>query len=187
MYFVNLFLIFLFLSVCVYFDLKDRTISNKFLKLYFLISFILIPFEVWIYLDFIFWYIFIRILLLLFIFILVFTLFTLKLIGGGDGKILILLFHSLPFIYIFYFLQYYFLVFGLFLIIILIFNYIVKIKKKTSDKNEIFTKIMYSILQHNFKVNPESKDLREIRKTKLFPLVVPIFFSYIAMIIWLLI
>ncbi len=186
MYFVNLTLIFLFLMVCVYFDLKDRIIPNKFLKLYLLITFILIPFDVYYYLDIILWYIFIKILVLIFIFILVLTLFTLKLLGGGDGKVLILLFHSFPFMYIFYFLQYFFLIFSLFLIIAKITIYIPKAKIKNNEKSDILTKAMNSILYDDIKIRPKSKDFSLLRKRHIFPLLIPIFFSYITLTIWIL-
>lgn len=186
MYFVNLTLILLFLIVCVYFDLKDRIISNKILKLYSLITIILVLFEIFHYLDLIFWYIFIKLLVLIFIFILVFTFFNLKLLGGGDGKVLILIFQSLPFMYIFYFLQYFFLVFGLFLVIVLIFNYYVNNKIKNVKKREKLIKISNSIIVDDSKFDLKIKELSVIRKKYLYPLLLPIFFSYITMTLWLL-
>lgn len=188
MYLVNFSSIFLFLVICVYLDLEDRIIPNKFLKFYLLITFILNAFEVYYYLDVLFWYVIIKTLVFVFISILTLTLFTLKLIGGGDGKVLFLLFHSLPFTYIFYFLKYFFLAFGSFLIIVLMFNYIAKPKIKNKEKREILTSIMNSILSNDSKLNfnLKSKDLRSLRKKYMFPVILPIFFSYTLMIIWLL-
>ncbi|MFX1365829.1 MAG: prepilin peptidase [Promethearchaeota archaeon] len=185
MYLVNLVSIFLFLIVCVYFDLTYRRIPNKFLKIYLLITFVFITLEGYIYLDTIIWYIFIKSLIFSFIFLLTLTLFVFRLLGGGDGKVLILLFHSLPFIYIFHFLKYFFLVFGCFLLLFLIINYFLKNKMKNCENSEIVYKMMHNVIfddcSHNFK----NKQLRTLRKKHILPIVLPIFFSYITVTIWL--
>lgn len=188
MYFANFLSNLIFLVICVYFDLKDRIIPNKFLKFYLFITLILITFEIYYYIEVLLWYIIIKSLVFMLIFILAFILFSLKLIGGGDGKVLILLFHSLPFMYLFYFLKYFFLICGSFLIIVVIFNYIIRAKGKNKQKREMLTKVMNSILYNNSKINFNLKreDLRSLRKKCMFPLLTPIFFSYLTMIIYLL-
>lgn len=113
MLFVNFISVFLFLVGCVYFDLKDRIIPNRFLRIYLIFSFFLMMVESFFYLEILYWYIIIKLLVFVFMFLLSLTLFSRKLIGGADAKVLILIFHSLPFIYIFYFLKYFFLVFFL--------------------------------------------------------------------------
>jgi len=52
MFFVNFVSIFLFLMICVYFDIKDRITPNKFLRIYLIITFILIVFEGFFYFAF---------------------------------------------------------------------------------------------------------------------------------------
>ena len=180
MFFVNFVSIFLFLVGCVYFDLKDRIIPNKFLRIYLIFTFILIVFEVFFYLEVLHLYIIIKLLVFVFIFLLSLTLFSRKLIGGADAKVLILLFHSLPFMHLFYFLKYFFLVFSFFLIVVLLFSYIIKAKDKSNEKREMLTNVMKSILfdDSDLDFNLKSKDLRPLRKKYMFPLLLPIFFSY---------
>lgn len=180
MFFVNFVSIFLFLVICVYFDVKDRIIPNKFIGIYLIFTFILIVFEVFFYFEILYWYVIIKLLVFAFMFLLGLTLFSRKLIGGADAKVLILLFHSLPFTYIFYFLKYFFLVFSFFLIVFLILNYTIKIKDKSNEKREMLTNIMKSILFDDSELdfNLKSKDLRPLRKRFMFPLLLPIFFSY---------
>lgn len=146
MFFANFISVLLFLAICVYFDIKDRIIPNKFLSFYLICSFILIGFEIFFYLEVLDLYIIIKLLVFVFMLLLSLTLFSKNLIGGADAKVLILLFHSLPFTYVFYFLKYFFLVFSFFLIIILIFNHIIKIKDKNNEKREMLTNIMKSII-----------------------------------------
>lgn len=180
MFFVNFVSIFLFLVICVYFDIKDRIIPNKFLRIYLIFTFILIVFEVFFYFEILYWYVIIKLVVFVFMFLLSLTLFSRKLIGGADAKVLILLFHSLPFIYIFYFLKYFFLVFSFFLIVVLIFNHIIKVKDKGNAKMEMLPSIINSILFDDSELdfNLKSKDLRPLRKKYMFPLLLPIFFSY---------
>ena len=187
MFFVNFISIFLFLVICVYFDVKDRIIPNKFIRIYLIFTFILIVFEVFFYFEILYWYVIIKLLVFVFMFLLSLTLFSRKLIGGADAKVLILLFHSLPFTYIFYFLKYFFLVFSFFLIVVLIFNHIIKAKDKGNVKMEILTNIINSLLFDDSEIdfNLKSKDLRQLRKKYMFPLFLPIFFSYTTMIICL--
>jgi len=99
MFLVNFASIFLFLVGCVYFDLKDRIIPNRFLRIYLISTFFLIVFEVFFYFEILYWYVIIKLLVFAFIFLLSLSLFSCKLIGGADAKVLILLFHSLPFTY----------------------------------------------------------------------------------------
>ena len=180
MFFVNFISVFLFLVGCVCFDLKDRIIPNRFLRIYFMFSFFLMMVESFFYLEILYLYVIIKLLVFAFMFLLGLTLFSLKLIGGADAKVLILLFHSLPFIYIFYFLKFFFLVFSFFLIVALIFSHIIKTKDKSNIKIEIPTNIIKSILFDDSELdfNLKSKDLRPLRKKYMFPLLLPIFFSY---------
>jgi len=64
--------------------------------------------------------------------------------------------------------------------------YITKTKIKDNEKSEILTKVMKSILCDDAKFKLKSKDFRLLRKRHIFSLLLPIFFSYIAMIIWIL-
>lgn len=180
MFFMNLISVFLFLVGCVYFDIKDRIIPNRFLRIYLIFTFVLIVFEVFFYFEILYWYVIIKILVFVFIILLSLTLFSRKLIGGADAKVLILLFHSLPFTYIFYFLKYFFLVFSFFLIGVLIFSHIIKAKDKSNVKMEIPTTIINSILFDDSELdfNLKSKDLRSLRKKSMFPLLLPLLLSY---------
>jgi len=180
MFFVNFVSIFLFLVICAYFDIKDRIIPNKFLRIYLIFTFILIVFEGFFYFEILYWYVIIKLVVFVFMFLLSLTLFSRKLIGGADAKVLILLFNSLPFIYIFYFLKYFFLVFSFFLIVVLIFNHFIKVKDKSNVKREMLTNIMKSIIFYDSELdfNLNCMDLRPLRKKYMFPLLLPIFFSY---------
>lgn len=188
MYFVNLISAFIFLAICVYYDLKNRIIPNRFLKIYFTISLILITCEFY-YLNVVLYlYVIIKTIIFGLVFIFSLTLFSLGLIGGGDGKVLILFFHSLPFMYLNYFFKYFFLVFGLYLYIIAIIKNITKAKSNNNEEIEILRYLIGSMHSGDFKLNSslKSKDLIELRKEKTIPLTLPILFSYVTMTLYLL-
>ncbi|MHA1489833.1 MAG: prepilin peptidase [Promethearchaeota archaeon] len=188
MYFVNLISVFIFLAICVYYDLKNRIIPNRFLKIYFTISLILIIFDFYYYLEVLYLYVIIKSIIFGLVFIFSLILFSLKLIGGGDGKVLILFFHSLPFMYLTYFFKYFFLVFGLFLYIIAIIKNITKAKSNNNEVLEILRYLIGSMYSSDSKLNSILKrnDLIELRKKKTIPLTLPILFSYVTMTLYFL-
>ncbi|KKN46931.1 hypothetical protein LCGC14_0667970 [marine sediment metagenome] len=185
MYLLNLISIFTFLVICTYFDLKERIIPNKLLKIYLIVTVILIAFEFFYYLDLILWYITIKLVVFLSVFILSLTLFSLKFIGGGDGKVLLLLFHSLPFLYIFHFLQYFFLIFSFSLIVTATLIIITSKKEKRYEEGDSLIKTLKFIHLWVSKssIDLKSKDLGSFRRKVIFPMLVPILFSYIIMVI----
>ncbi|GAI65383.1 unnamed protein product [marine sediment metagenome] len=65
----------------------------------------------------------------------------------------------------------------------MIFNHIIKVKDKSNVKMDILTNIINTILFDDSELdfNLKSKDLRPLRKKYMFPLLLPIFFSYTTM------
>ena len=184
LYFVNLISNFIFLGICVYFDIKYRIIPNKFLKYFFPITFIIIILESFSYLDVLIYFIFIKLVVFILIFAFSLILFSLKLIGGGDGKTLILLFHSLPFIYLSYFFVYFFLVFAFFIVIIIFFYNINEIIRNKNPITKILLKSLY-FTDSNLNFNYYIRKIK-IQKNEIIPLSIPIFLSYIVLIFLLL-
>jgi len=121
------------LLISLYLDLKFRRISNKFLKSCFCFSILLNTIE------FIFFYreillvLMIKILFFFLIFLISLLLFSLKIIGGADGKIFLLIFSVHPIKYLTYlFLLFFFLVFSLLFLILFLFNLIYNSIKENS-------------------------------------------------------
>ena len=89
-----------FLIYSFYLDLKYRLISNHLLKKFFIVGIIFSCLEAY-YLNKNLFLIFIlKIFIILLVFLLTFILFALKIIGGADGKIIILIFIILPINYL---------------------------------------------------------------------------------------
>jgi len=112
-FFGDILFIFIILFISIYFDIKYRKIPNKVIKWFLFFGLLLNLFEI------IFTYktfliivsvIVLKIIFLIIIFLIVFFLFALKTIGGGDGKLIFLIFLAHPvkflniyFIYFFFF------------------------------------------------------------------------------------
>jgi Flp pilus assembly protein protease CpaA len=84
------------LLISAYLDLKYRKISNETFIYFLLILLILNFFEFTIYTDNILIFLFIKSLIFIFMFISSFLLFHLKIFGGSDGKLVILIFLCHP-------------------------------------------------------------------------------------------
>jgi Flp pilus assembly protein protease CpaA len=136
------------LLLCSYYDLKSRIIP-KWIIFYFFFSGLITTF-----IDFIFFkqfttkFLFLKGIVLFLSFLFSFLLFFFKIIGGGDGKLMMLIFLSSPFFYTSLFdvyLFYLFFIIGFFIMILL---------------NIIFLKNnLYNYFFHIIKINSWSKKL----------------------------
>ncbi len=123
-----------FLSL--YLDLKFRKIPNKYLKIFFIfvLSLNIIEFLVY-YKDFLLIFI-LKIFFFFFIFLIILLLFSLKIIGGSDGKLIILIFLIHPFKFLnFYFIVSFFLLFSLQFLLVFFLNFIIN---KVTDNSFSF-------------------------------------------------
>ncbi|MFX1260424.1 MAG: prepilin peptidase [Promethearchaeota archaeon] len=130
--------IILFFSL--YFDLKFRKISNKYLKLFFLIGLFLNFLELLVFFNDLLLILFLKILYLFIIVSISLLLFSLKIIGGGDGKVIILIFLVHPIKYLnFFFIISFFLLFSLLFFILFFINFIFnKIVKNSCSFDILF-------------------------------------------------
>jgi len=124
---INLFLVYLFgfigviiiLASSIFYDIKVRFIPNKILKYGFMVSFLFNLIESFWYMNRITSYIFLKLITLLFIFVFCLFLFSINLIGGGDGKLVIISFLMIPVESIPNFFSYFPLLFIFFLFLII--------------------------------------------------------------------
>ncbi|MFX1275908.1 MAG: prepilin peptidase [Promethearchaeota archaeon] len=182
-YIINFLSIFIFLLVCIYYDFKTRQISNRVFRIYFYYSSFLIILEAIFLYDIILFYIFTKVIVFLFLLIIMFILFSKNLIGGADGKTIILYFHSLPFIYLAFFLKYTFLCYSFILIIYTVIFYFKKFKKtKTNGRSLKFSNSLENLSQSQCRTRKSSK---QVEKRMIVPLIVPFFFTYVFMLIML--
>lgn len=124
---INLFLVYSFgfigiiiiLSSSMFFDMKFRLIPNKIIKYGFIFTFLFNLIESFLYMNMITSYVFLKLISFLLVFIFCLFLFSINLIGGGDGKIAVISFLLIPIEDISNFFRYFppLFIFFLFLII----------------------------------------------------------------------
>lgn len=104
-------------------DIKTRKISNQLLKGYFILAIILVFMESVLFFNDIYVYICIKCVYVLLAMVLSCILFALKILGGGDGKVIILTFFIWPIRYLNYFYLFnFFMILLLFYFLLLIIN-----------------------------------------------------------------
>jgi len=133
---------FIFIAIILifslYFDLKFRRISNKHLKIFYLISLILNFLEFWIFYKIFLLFIILKFLIFILTFLISLLLFSLKIIGGGDGKLIILIFLTHPIKYLeFGLILLFFLLFSLLFFIFFFSNFLINHIMKNSYSFEI--------------------------------------------------
>ncbi|MFX1400568.1 MAG: prepilin peptidase [Promethearchaeota archaeon] len=96
MYSTNLIFMTSVLTYCLILDIKNRKIPNQSVKVFFIIAVVLFFTEAFVFLEEIYLFFFIKFIFVFFATFLSFILFSLKIIGGGDGKIIILIFFISP-------------------------------------------------------------------------------------------
>ena len=122
--FIDLGFITIILLISLYFDLKFRKIPNKFLKVFFLFSLILNLCEFFFLLTDLLLILILKMIFFLIVFLISLLLFSLKIIGGSDGKLILLIFSIHPVKYLNYFnVLLFFLLFSLFFLCLFIFRY----------------------------------------------------------------
>lgn len=199
--------ILIFLSLSAYFDIKYRAIPNKFLKFIFPYVYFLNLLDAMIHFNVLLWFLLIKFLILAFIFGITFALFYFKLIGGGDGKAIVIFFFSLPFEYLHFFMFYFFMLYGFFILLMVIINFISNTIRNRKgfklistfnlgfNRNQIILKMScklfnFSNLNKNYPLileNPiliynEFKNKIQILIKFTYPLIVPLFFSYLVIL-----
>lgn len=142
---MEIFLIFYYLLIIlisfylIYLDIKSRKIPNKNFNYFFFSALLLNLFELYVYrINFVF-FIFFKITILLVFFLFSLSLFHLNLIGGADGKLIILFFFSTPMkilniIFIFLFIFWFFL----FIFIIFVLNFFLNILNHKKEFTILF-------------------------------------------------
>ncbi|MFX1394625.1 MAG: prepilin peptidase [Promethearchaeota archaeon] len=111
--------------ISLFFDLKFRRIPNRALKIFFLLGLILNFLEFSVFYKKFLLFLILKILIFFFIFLISMILFSLRIIGGGDGKLIILVFIIHPIKYLnFDFVISFFLLFSLFFLTLFILNFL---------------------------------------------------------------
>lgn len=160
---LNVFLFFFYSNIvlfyCMYRDIKYRIISNKVLSGFFLIGSFLIFIEFLQFYNDIIIFIIVKIWFLFLTFFLSFILFCLKIIGGSDGKLLIMLFLFNPICYLNF--QWLFLFFSILLLLYLIMGIIsylfthnltnMNVYELLFNENENFSKIQKIFIEIFYK------------------------------------
>ena len=124
-FFIDFISITIILFISLYFDLKFRRISNRALKIFFLLGLILNYLEFSVFYKNFLLFLILKILIFFFIFLISILLFSLRIIGGGDGKLIILTFIIHPIKYLnFKFVLLFFLLFTLFFLILFTLNFL---------------------------------------------------------------
>ncbi|MFX0071853.1 MAG: prepilin peptidase [Candidatus Hermodarchaeota archaeon] len=174
--FINFSSIYLILIIAVYLDIKFRKLSNKYLKPLFIYSLFINFIEFIFNYEIFIMFITIKLILLLIVFLITFWLFILRIIGGGDAKLILIVFLIHPSNYInLYRVLLFFLLFSLsflaYMIIKIIYNG-VKNKNytfqilfnfyiKISNVKRIYIKVFYKsyTLTELRNVNPDKVNL----------------------------
>ncbi|MGQ4873762.1 MAG: prepilin peptidase [Promethearchaeia archaeon] len=108
------------LFVCCYLDLKKRMISNNYMKFFYIISILLIIIKVRTCSNFIKYLNYFQFIVIFTLILITFFLFFFKIIGGADGKLIILIFlinleynltfsNMIHFFFIFFFLYFFYI------------------------------------------------------------------------------
>ena len=138
MIFLNLISIFFILLFFLYFDLKFRRIPNRFIKYFFIYACFLKNIELFLYRDVFLNDFFLKILVLILILIIHFFMYHLKIIKGGDLKVVLLMYLIMP-LNILLFFVFYFSIFMFLLIIVIIFFYLlINVENNKKEIYELF-------------------------------------------------
>ncbi len=174
MYLIHFLSLFIYLCACVFYDVKNRKIPNLIQRIYFIYTYILLSIELLQYSTVIFWYILFRFLIFGLILLLSIVLFSLKLIGGGDGKVLTLLFHTIPLQYIYPFSIWFFLTLGISLIGISFYCYI----SRKGISSVLLKSFASGVFLNSAEIDKKNDIIRILKNKHIIPLTVPILISY---------
>jgi Flp pilus assembly protein protease CpaA len=162
--FLNYIIIFLFLFYCVIKDLKTRKIPNKLIKNILTLSILLNLLKIVTLSNFNIIIVFSKLILISSVFLMNYLLYKIKIIGGGDFKVIILIFILCPqFLISFRFIFLFFLIFNsIFLLkkfFLMIFNYLThskelfyvffNINRSYSRLKKIYFLLFYKFLDYN--------------------------------------
>ncbi len=137
--FIDICFITIILLISVYLDLKFRKISNRFLRTCFCFSIFLNTVEMVFFYSEILLILLLKILFFCIIFLFSFVLFSLKIIGGSDGKLFLLIFSVHPIRYLnYYFVVFFFFFFSLFFLIMFFINLVHNSMKNNSYAFGVF-------------------------------------------------
>ena len=146
MLFFNFWLINVIFFFFLYFDLKFRKIPNSSFFFFFFISILLNYIDILLFYRNVYKLAFLRSFFLLVVFTISILLFTLKIIGGSDGKLIILTFLNHPINFLnFNFIGFFFLIFSLLFVLIFIINLTINNKFKKA-----YSFIVYFNLNYNY-------------------------------------
>ncbi|TFF98831.1 MAG: hypothetical protein EU547_00020 [Promethearchaeota archaeon] len=168
LFFINFIGISIILSLFTFFDIKFRIISKKILKISIILSFLSNFFEICWNSNNLFSYIITKLSVVFIITLFSFLLFSLNLIGGGDGKIAIISFTFIPFQYILIFSSLFLIFFTIFLINI---ANLYQLYKKDLFYSDIFIKKENPVILILNKENNKS--------SYIFPFTLPYTFAYL--------
>ncbi len=123
----NFGIIILILIISSFFDLKNRTVSLKIFKIFITIAIFTLFFEFFFFLNNnLFHFLGIKLLVLIVVFFISFFLFIFKIIGGADGKVIIIIFLIHPLKYLkFLHISLFYLLFSLGFILYFLFQFLV--------------------------------------------------------------
>lgn len=126
---LSLFISFIFLNgfflVFLYFDLNFRKVPKNFFKLSYVIVVVLNIIEYSLFFEKLAFFLFMKVFIILIILVLSLILFSLKIIGGSDGKLFIIIFIVHPILFLnFAIIFTFYLVFSLFFVIYFIVNWL---------------------------------------------------------------
>jgi Flp pilus assembly protein protease CpaA len=168
-YIFDFIIIMIILCSAVSFDIKFRLIPNRIIKIYVIFSILFNFLESFYYIDFFLGYILLKFALIISISLICILLFSIHIIGGGDGKLAIISFSLIPFEFLSSFFQFFLFFFTIFLILaVSIFD----IWKKDTDLFYFKGWIKYRI---SFTL-PRNKQKKQEKNT--FPLTVPYTISF---------
>jgi Flp pilus assembly protein protease CpaA len=122
-----------FLPIFLFYDLKYRRVPLVLFKFCYLIAVILNVFEYFLFFKHLYLFIFFKILIIFFVLFLSLILFLLRIVGGSDGKLLVLIFLVHPLLFLnFTIILIFFLIFSLFFVSIFTINLIINNSLKKS-------------------------------------------------------
>ena len=165
----------------LYFDLKSRKISKSFFIIFFILSIFINYLEFLLFHRNVYKLVFLRSFFFTITFSISFLLFTIKIIGGSDGKLLILIFLNQPINFLnFHFIFLFFLTFSLLFILIFMINYTINnifkvrysfviffnLNYNYSYIEKFFIKIFYNFINFSKLVN-FNQDLNELKSLEL--------------------
>jgi Flp pilus assembly protein protease CpaA len=144
--FIDLSFITIILLISLYFDLRLRKVSNKFLRACFCFSIFLNMIEILFFYRNILFVLILKLIFFFLVFLISLVLFSLKIIGGSDGKLFLLIFSIHPIKYLnCLFVLFFFLFFSLFFLILFFFNLIHNSIKKNSYAFRVYYSLHFKL------------------------------------------